>query len=192
MKTVKTSWNLGNFTVALEAQVTPEQEEILLSRGLLHAAQRVSEVDFALGIAYKDGKKTVRKDGKDGRPKVTRNDVPYSDTLRDKLAEVFTGIEIAEAKGTAPAVTLATTPVITVYDRDDSTSKEARDMALRSISAHESAGDLEEWLAVKADYSGPTHTDDGENYHPDAIAAVIPLARARIAEIKAQAKVVNL
>ena len=179
MNKVTTEWNLGNFTVALSADVTDDAFAKFANRGALHLGQRNSEVDVILGIV------TVDEKGKKVRSKITRTDVPYSPTLAEKLAASFARMEVADG------VPIDFDVRVTAYDREDSVSKEARDMALRSLNKHESAGDLEEWLASAAKYTGDTHGADGE-FHPEAIAAVLPLARARIAEIKAQARAASL
>ena len=192
MKTVKIASNIGNFAYELSVNVEPQHEEILVAEGLTRTVQHISEVDDVLGIRYKVGKKNVRKDGKEGRPKVTRNDVPYSDTVASALQKLLSRVVIADAKNGAPEVALPCDVIVTLHDRDDDTSKEAQAMAVRSLGNHESAGDLEEWLASAAKYEGPTHTANEEAYHPDAIAAVIPLCRAHLAAKKAALKLEKL
>lgn len=90
-------------------------------------------------------------------------------------------------------------PVITVTqyvppEGKDTTLASAKEAALAAFGKHESAGDLEEWLAASYDYTGPTHGADGE-YHPDALAPVLKKAQANAraaldamrAEMKAKA-----
>lgn len=183
MKTVTIESTIGNYAYTLAVDIAPEHEDVVLARGVTHAAQRIGEVDEVLGIVTVDDK------GKATRNKLTRNDVPFSQEKADALAKLLAKLNIGTNK--LPTV-LPARVTVTVNDRDDATSKEASAMALRSIGAHESAGDLEEWLLVAAKYDGPTHTPDGEQYNPEAIAAVLPLARARIAEIKAATKTASL
>lgn len=71
------------FTVAVEVKdLTDAQLQELVNRGLRWSVQRVSEIDLAIGVARKDGKKTIRF-GK-------RGDATFSESKADALVDVIT------------------------------------------------------------------------------------------------------
>lgn len=74
--------NVGKAGVGFGVRVTVEelsdaQQKELINRGLRWSVQRISGIDFALGIAKKVGKKTIRS-GK-------RGDVSFSADVAEKL-----------------------------------------------------------------------------------------------------------
>lgn len=86
---IKTNWNVGNFSVTLEGEVSEEQIPLLVEKGVLQVAQRQSEIDKVLGIVKKVGEKTVRSG-------VKRNEVPYSDEVALNLGSVFETLKISD------------------------------------------------------------------------------------------------
>lgn len=150
MNTIKTEWNLGNFTVALSADVDDGELKYLASKGLLWLGQRQSQVDRTLG-GY-NGDKRIKG--------FKRGDVEYTPTLAKNLEADFADLEVKDEFQVSPTV------VVTEYIRETAEPKYKREkeVALR----HESKGDLEEWLAAKVGYTGETHSEDGE-YHVDML-----------------------
>lgn len=70
------------FGVVVEVEeLTAKQTQELVNRGLRWSVQRISEIDFALGIAKKVGKKTIRH-GK-------RGEVGYSSDVATKLQDAI-------------------------------------------------------------------------------------------------------
>jgi hypothetical protein len=144
MNTIKTEWNLGNFTVSLTADVDDGGLKYLASKGLLWLGQRQSQVDKTLG-GY-EGEK--RKKG------FKRGEVEFTPTLAKNLEADFADLEVKDEFQVSPTV------VVTEYIRETAEPKYKREkeVALR----HESKGDLEEWLAAKVGYTGDAHGEDGE------------------------------
>ncbi len=144
MTQIKTEWTLGNFTVALSAEVTEKQLTYLASKGLLWLGQRQSKVDRTLG-GY-SGDKRIKG--------FKRSEVSFTPTLAERLKADFETLEVEDE------ITL--TPMVSVgeYVRETAEPKYKREkeVALR----HESKGDLEEWLEAKVGYTGDTHGEDGE------------------------------
>ncbi len=158
MENVNVSWNCGNFTVALATSVSADQFKILATRGLLHSGQRVSEIDKVLGGFEKgaDGK-SKRKAG------WKRTDADYSDALRERLAECFATLEIAED------VKIPCTVSVVKYEGSGTEVKSAREKKKFAQWESEPMG-LEAKLKAFAGYTGDTHGADGE-YEPAALAA---------------------
>lgn len=155
---VSTKWNLGNFTIALGAEVNDEQYAILATRGLLHSGQRVSKIDKVLGGFEKKGDKEVRR--KDWK----RTDADYSDALRDKLQALFESLEIADD------VKIPCDVSIVQYDGAQSAEpKYAREKKKFAEKESTPAG-LDAWLKSFVKYDGPSHGEDGE-YAVEALSA---------------------
>jgi len=144
MNTIKTEWNLGNFTVALSADVDDGQLRYLASKGLLWLGQRQSKVDKTLG-GY-NGDKRIKG--------FKRSEVSYTPTLAKGLTADFETLEVEDE------ITLTPSVVVTEYVRETAEPKYKREKEVAG--RHESKGDLEEWLADKVGYTGDTHGEDGE------------------------------
>lgn len=144
MNTIKTEWNLGNFTVALSAEVDDSQLRYLASKGLLWLGQRQSKVDKTLG-GY-NGDKRIKG--------FKRSEVSYTPTLAKGLTADFETLEVEDEISLTPSV------VVTEYIRETAEPKYKREKEVAG--RHESKGDLEEWLADKVGYTGDTHGEDGE------------------------------
>lgn len=98
MTTISTKWPVGQFETTLTADADDAQLKDLAVLGLRFLGQRVTEVDKVLGaFETVDGKSKRRANWK-------RNEVEYSDALRDKLAEVFTTLEFPDSEKEAPHV----------------------------------------------------------------------------------------
>jgi hypothetical protein len=144
MTQIKTEWNLGNFTVALSAEVDDGGLKYLASKGLLWLGQRQSQVDKTLG-GY-SGDKRIKG--------FKRGEVEFTPTLAKNLEADFADLEVKDEFQVSPTV------MVTEYIRETAEPKYKREkeVALR----HESKGDLEEWLKDKVGYTGDTHGEDGE------------------------------
>lgn len=153
---ISINWNLGNFNVNSQMEVGETQLHQLARLGALYIHQRASKVDKTLGGFIGDKRK----------PGWRRGDVEYSVELAEKLTQDFA--ELAFPKDYA-ADALKPSVVVTEYVREISEPKYklAQDAMLR----HESAGDLEEWLAGTIKFDGPTHGEDGE-YNVEALRAI--------------------
>lgn len=163
MKTVKTVWNLGNFTVALDSEVTDDIFARLASLGLRFLGQRNTEVDKILGGFTVVGGKSKRIPG------WKRNAVEYDATLASKLCLSFAKLELPIADGEKEAPVVEANADVVRYERE-AAALQYRD-AKEIASGKESKGTLEAWLFEKASYSGPTHGEDGE-YSPVMLAAI--------------------
>ncbi len=146
----ETKWNLGNFTVSLETEATPEIDQSLRNLGLLYLGQRVSKVDRILGGFKKEGEKFVRKAG------WKRTDTDYTPDLAASLAEAFASLEVSEG------VVLECLSEVTRYDGPAKAEpKYAREKKKFAEKESTSEG-LEAWLKKFAGYEGATHGEDGE------------------------------
>lgn len=155
----ETKWNCGNFAVELVASADEKQTQALVNLGLRFLGQRVTKVDKILGAFEKKGGKDVRKAG------WKRNDVNYSASLADELALAFAELEFPdEADGKI-------TCGVVVSEYVPTTAEPKFKREIEKLGQKESAGVLVEWLASFCKYTGPTHTEDGEEFHPDALAA---------------------
>lgn len=172
---ITTNWNSGNFSLRHQVEVTAGQLEELAADGLLYRMQRNREHDEVLGAFKKEGDKKVRKAG------WKRIDVGYADNLAKALAStdgykvLKFGNEGEQIDAIVPVVT-----EVTEYVRTQSAEGKPGEEEKEIAGRHESAGDLEEWLAVKCNYTGETHSEDGE-YHPAMLMAVNAAKRAAIA-----------
>jgi hypothetical protein len=99
MTTITTQWPVGQFLTTLTAEVDDAQVQVLLPLALRYLGQRVTEVDKILG-AFETG-----ADGKSKRKAGwKRNEVEYSDDLRDTLAKAFESLEFPDSTKEAPHV----------------------------------------------------------------------------------------
>lgn len=155
---IETKWNLGNFTVSLTADVKPEMDQKLANLGLLYLGQRVSEVDKILGGFEKKGDKMVRKE------KWKRADVEYSEALKHALNAAFTELTLPDE------TKLECDVVIGQYVPTKSEPKFQREK-LKFAEKESSPAGLDAWLKSFVGYEGPSHTEDGESYSPEALAA---------------------
>lgn len=176
MKTVKTIWNLGNFTVALDSEVTDDIFARLASLGLRFLGQRNTEVDKILGGFTVVGGKSKRIPG------WTRNSVEYDAALASKLCLSFAKLELPLADGEKEAPVVEANADVVRYERE-AAALQYRD-AKEIAGTKESAGTLETWLVDKAKYDGPTHGDDGE-FAPAMLAAIHKVWIAHQAAMKA-------
>lgn len=97
---ISVNWNVGNFDVTAETEVTEELTKVFLEKGALQMLQRQSGIDKVLGIVVKDGDKTKRLP-------IKRNEVAYSDGIALNLAEALTSVEIDENRKVRFAVSVA-------------------------------------------------------------------------------------
>lgn len=155
---IETKWNLGNFTVALEAEADGVVLAKLQSLGLLYLGQRNSGVDKILGGFEKKGDKQVRKVG------WKRTDIPFTVELAKALSESFELMEVLEN------VPIESRVVVTEYDGPDKAEpKFAREKKKFAEKESTPAG-LEAWLKSFCGYAGPTHGEDKE-YAVEALVA---------------------
>lgn len=97
MTTISTQWPVGQFLTTLTAEVDDATLSTLGCLGLRFLGQRVTEVDKILG-AFETG-----ADGKSKRKaNWKRNEVEYSDELRDKLAAAFGSLEFPDSTKEVP------------------------------------------------------------------------------------------
>lgn len=154
MQKVNTKWTLGNFSVALETEVSDEDQKLLASLGLKYLGQRVSAVDRVMGGFTKTA------DGKEKR-KVgwKRGDVPFGQAMAQAVGACFDTLEFPDSTKDVPHK-LSALVEITEYVPETATPKfvDEKAIALR----HESKGDLEAWLKSDVGFDGPTHGEDGE------------------------------
>lgn len=168
MTTITTKWNSGNFALTHEATVDEAGLLTLASQGLLWFAQRNREHDKVLGAFETVSGKQKRKDG------WKRTDVDYTVDGANKLKGVYGEFEIAEGVKLPVATTVAE------YIRDVAEPKYAN--AKAAMARHESADDLEVWLATKIGFAGATHGEDGE-YNVEALKAIDAFVKAQVAAI---------
>lgn len=170
MKTAKAEWNSGNFTLTHSVELTEEQAQVFLDKGLLWYMQRNREHDVVLGAFEKKGDKMVRKD------KWSRGDVEFSQELASKLIVAYSEIPFG-----ADGESIEVDSNVVEYTREGAALKyrDAKEIASR----HESAGDLESWLKSKG-YEGETHGPDGE-FLPAMLAAVHKVWTAHLAAQRA-------
>lgn len=99
MTTITTQWPVGQFLTTLTHEVDDKQLGDLASLGLRFLGQRVTAVDKILG-AFETG-----ADGKSKRkPNWKRNEVEYSDELRDALTKAFGTLEFPDSSTEVPHV----------------------------------------------------------------------------------------
>jgi hypothetical protein len=146
---IETKWNLGNFALTLSSTVSDQMRDALASFGLRFLGQRVSKVDHILGGYTKKDGKEVRKAG------WRRTDAAFSTDVAAKLALAFSELAIPDSEAKLPAQAVLTEYVPTAAEPK---FKDEKVIASR----HESANDLEEWLADKVGFEGDTHGTDGE------------------------------
>lgn len=176
MNKVQTQWNLGNFTIDLTSDVSDAMRDRLASLGLRFLGQRNTEVDKILGGFETVGGKSKRK------ANWKRNDVPFDPALASKLVVSFGELELPTIEGEEKSPIVNADALVTEYTRE-ATAMKYRD-AKEVVSRHESANDLESWLAAKCKYDGETHGADGE-YAPAMLQAVHAVIQVVIAEQKA-------
>lgn len=175
-ETIKISWSVGNYLVSLTSKDEFETDgkplsTALLERGLLHTAQRVSEVDKVLG-----GFELVKGKDKPQRKKGWRRiDAPYDASVGAKLADCFRELEVKDG------VVVECDVEITQYVPSTGDAKFEQEREI--VGRKESAGTLETWLADVVGYKGETHTADGEDYLPAMLVAV---RTWKVAYVKAQ------
>lgn len=150
MSKVKTSWGLGNFAMALECEVTPENEAILLEAGLRALGQAVQVDPILGGFETVDGKQVRRKGWK-------RGDVAFSE---EKAKEIEAAMAAAKVNGKALGFVAKAT-----FKAGDFKEE------IYIVGLHESKGDLETWLLDRVEYAGDTHDSAGE-YSQEMLAAV--------------------
>lgn len=155
---IETNWNLGNFSVALEANADEATAAKLQSLGLLYLGQRVSKVDKVLGGFEKKGDKQVRRVG------WKRADCGYAKGLESELAAAFAELELPDE------TKLVCTAVIGEYVPTKSEPKFQREK-LKFAEKESTPEGLDGWLKRFAGYVGATHTEDGESYSPEALQA---------------------
>lgn len=159
---VDTKWNLGNFTVALAAEVDDETRDTLANLGLRFLGQRNTEVDKILGAFEKVGGKDKRKAG------WKRNEVGYTAALASALAKSFESLALPDSDDTVTAVC-----AVTEYVRDTVESKftEERQIAAMLESAPDDVRE-EKHRDMKWDGSLDTHTPDGDDYSREYLMAI--------------------
>lgn len=182
---INTNWNLGNFSVDLAVDADAKLMERFAALGVLHAGQRVSAIDKTLGAFNTVNGKAERKAG------WKRNDVEFSPTMAQRLAALFEKLALPAQEGEEKD--LEVPAVVTVTEYVKKTAVPAFKEEKEILSARESAGTLEAFLAKTSvdlpgigkvalpGYTGPTHTEDGEAFHPDALAN----CKAKYAAMKA-------
>lgn len=157
-KVISTQWNLGNFTVSLTTDVEDAMIQRLAGLGLRFLGQRNTEVDKILGgfeiVNGKQKRKALWK----------RNEVNFTPALAEELATSFSMAELPLIGEEKEAVRLKVESAVSEYQREAAALvfKDAKAIALR----HESAGDLDKWLADKCKFTGETHGADGEYAAP--------------------------
>lgn len=159
MKTIKTNWNSGNFSLSHEVECSDDQVLLLAEKGLLWYMQRNRQHDVVLGAFETVNGKQVR------RKAFKRGDVGYGKPLADKLTAAYGEVSLSDAEVDKLPVDTA----VGEYIRDVTDSKFTEETAIAS--RHESAGDLEDWLKAKCKFEGDTHGDDGE-YSAEMLRAV--------------------
>lgn len=110
MTTISTQWPIGQFNTTLTCEVTDEQRDALLPYALRFIGQRVTEVDKILGaFETVDGKSKRKANWK-------RNEVEYSDALRDELAKAFETLEFPDSTKEAPHLLTGVIVDMTKYE----------------------------------------------------------------------------
>jgi hypothetical protein len=189
MHKINITWNSGNFALNHEVELTDSQLREAAAKGILWHAQRNREQDVVLGAFTKVNGKTKRREG------WKRIDVPYSTDMAQKLSAVFSKIVLVDAddEKKQPEVAVDVLTTVSEYDRESGGDyKFTREIA--KLGEKESNDTLETWLAGETfsagtlgtlkckPYVGPTHTEDGEAFHPDALAE----CRARFKTVEAE------
>ena len=162
---VNTNWNIGQFDVTLTANVDAETQARLASLGLRYLGQRNSEVDKILGGFEKNSEgKLVR------RSNFKRNEVEFSETLRDALAASFATLTLPKAEGEEEAPTLAATVAIDRYEGGGKAEiKYAGER--KAYARHGVAGDLPAF-AEKIGYEGEVGDGTAENAPVEFLRAI--------------------
>lgn len=165
---LKTDSVFGNFAFAIEAEVGEKEVQLLASYGLLQIAQRSPASAAEKAMAGYEKRPTGFK----------RDSIAYGESAAAILREKLSAIPL-DGNGT---ITCSVTVTEYVPAADATQTKVDVEIAGR----HESAGDLESWLAATCKYSGPTHEND--EYAPAMLAAIRAVRREREAQVLAQMK----
>lgn len=157
-----TQVTIGNFAVDIEADA---DAQMLANLGLRWIVQRQTTIDKTLGAFFKgaDGKEKRKSGWK-------RTDVEFTPAMAEKLQTVLESLALPDSEDK-----LAALPNVTEYVREAPEKKFVD--AKAAMARHESANDIEAWLAGLG-YTGPTHGEDGE-YAVEALRIV----DAKIAEM---------
>lgn len=171
MKKITTESTLGNYKAIVSVNADEALQEKLLPLGLKYVLQRQTTIDKILGAFVTDA------DGKAKRKnKWTRNSVDYSADMASKLRSGLSTLAMPDETN------LTVDAEIFEYVREVAESKFTSEKA--AMSRHESANDLEAWLAEKIGYAGESHGEDGE-FHPDALRAIRDYVKAETAKLMA-------
>jgi hypothetical protein len=154
---IKNNWNVGNFDVTLVTEVSAEQVETLVAKGILQVAQRQSEIDKVLGIVKKVGEKTVRTGTK-------RGEVEFKDAIADALKAIFLCMEVGDDKGKIDSEV-----TVTEYVPTAAGPKFAREKSL--LAEKVAGGATLDAIAKKVGYEGDT-TDEEGAYTTEFLASV--------------------
>ena len=179
MKSTNINWTFGNFdvTVRLTAELDgPKADKVLEAAGLKWLQRKPASAVEKLLAGYEKRPEGFKRDS-----------IPFSPERAEKVKAGFTLTETS--LGITAECLSVTEHVKGVTDAPNVKAREA-------LSRHESAGDLEEWLAqayvmvgearvAAPAYTGPTHTVDGEDYHPEAVANAVAKRRAATAYLDA-------
>lgn len=163
---VQIEYSTGNFTLAIVGNVDTQGMEVkpplseVIEAGIRYSTERDVASACYKGIAGKGGK----------LPKgFKRDSLAYS----EDVANLFSTVATTELKKLMPDVEVITTENVGTAKAD----------AIALIAQHESANDLEVWLAKNIGYDGDTHGDDGE-FASGAITAVALKIKAVVAAQK--------
>lgn len=168
MKKITTESTLGNYKAIISVNADDTLQEKLLPLGLKYVLQRQTTIDKTLGAFTVVDGKAKRKSG------WKRNDVEYTEAVAKELHTALSTLAMPDESN------LAVEAEIVEYIREVKEAAFTSEKA--AMSRHESANDLESWLADKIGYDGDTHGDDGE-YHPAALAAIRAYVKQLTAEV---------
>ena len=161
---VTTNWNIGQFGIALSANVDDAMRDRLATLGLRYLGQRNSEVDKVLGGFEKNAEgKMVRK------ANFKRNEVAFTPELADALAATFGELSLPKADGEEKAPVIAATVLINQYEGSTATIKYAGER--KAYARHGVAGDLEAF-AAKVGYEGEVGDGTAENAPVEFLQAI--------------------
>ena len=167
---ITTESTLGNYKAIISVDANEALQAKLLPLGLKYVLQRQTNIDKVLGAFHTVDGKSKRKSG------WKRNDVEYSDGISINLTTALRTLSMPDE------TTLAVDAEVFEYIREVAESKFTSEKA--AMSRHESANDLEAWLADKIGYDGDTHDSDDE-FHPAALAAIRAYVKAETAKLMA-------
>jgi len=168
---IETNWNVGNFSLALAADMSQDRVNELAGFIIRHFGQRVTQVDKVMGAFTTDKVLAKAPKGKGPWRKKdwTRNGVPYTPEMAKALRECFLSLPVPDSDDVVPCEAQ-----VVEYIRDTVESKFTEERAIAE--SIESASDTEQAAAL-ARIKWTTgidsiHTEDGEDYSREFLMAI--------------------